>query len=95
MPHSVQAKKRVRQSEKRRINRKSARNEIKSLTKSFEEKVKAKDLEAAKTLFQKVVSKLDKAAKNHVYHKNAVARRKSKAAGIFNQLAPAAPAAKA
>ena len=95
MPHSVQAKKRVRQSEKRRINRKSARNEIKSLTKSLVEKVTAKDLEGAKALFQKVVSKLDKAAKNHVYHKNAAARRKSKVAGIFNEMAPSAPAAKA
>ena len=39
MPHSAQARKRVRQSERSRVASKSARSEIKSLTKALAEKV--------------------------------------------------------
>jgi small subunit ribosomal protein S20 len=86
MPHSAQARKRVRYGEKNRVYNKSARSEIKSLTKALEEKVNAKDKEGAKALFLKVISRLDKAAKMHVYHKNAAARRKSTVAGLINSL---------
>jgi len=87
MAHSSQARKRNRQSEKRRIWNKSARNEIKTLTKTLREKVSAKDVEAARTLFRKITSKLDKAAKNHVYHRNGAARRKSMIAVLMNTIA--------
>jgi small subunit ribosomal protein S20 len=86
MAHSAQARKRARQSDKARIRNKSVRNEIKTLTKTLGEKVAAKDAAAAKTLFLTVVSRLDKAAKDHVYHKNAVARQKSKVARLVNSL---------
>jgi len=86
MPHSAQARKRVRQSERSRVASKSARSEIKSLTKALAEKVSAKDQEGARILFLKVISELDKAAKNHVYHRNAAARRKSHAAVLMNSL---------
>lgn len=87
MAHSNQATKRHRQSEKRRIINKSVRSEIKSLTKNLAESVAAKNAEAAGALFRKVVSELDKAAKRNIYHRNSVARKKSKAAAIFNRLA--------
>ena len=89
MPHSKQAKKRMRQNEKHRIRNKSIRSEIKTLTKALTEKVKTDDAEGAETLFRKVTSKLDKAVKSHVFHKNAVARRKSKIATAVKGVQPA------
>ncbi len=86
MPHSRQARKRVRQSEKRRLRNKAVRSEIKTLMKTLASHVAAKDAENAQALFRKLTSKLDKAAKTHVYHKNAVARRKSKAASLVRSL---------
>jgi small subunit ribosomal protein S20 len=96
MAHSKQALKRVRQSEKARIQRKSQRSEIKSIAKQLSELVAKKDADSAKALLRKALSKLDKAAKVHVYHRNAAARRKSKLARLVNSVAaPAAPAAPA
>ena len=89
MAHSKQAKKRMRQNEQRRIRNKSVRSEIKTLTKSLVEKVQAKDAEAAQALLRKVTSKLDKAAKTNIYHRNSVARRKSKIASLVNGMAEA------
>ena len=86
MAHSAQATKRARQSEKARIRNKSVRNEIKTLEKTLQEKLTAKDMEGAKALFRTVISKLDKAAKNHVYHRNTVARQKSKVASLLKGL---------
>ena len=86
MAHSAQARKRSRQSEKARVRNKSLRNEIKSLHKTLVERVNSKDVEGAKALFRTVVSKLDKAAKSHVFHRNAVARQKSKVAQLLNTL---------
>ena len=89
MPHSKQAKKRMRQNEKHRILNKSIRSEIKTLTKALSEKVKTDDAEGAEALFRKVTSKLDKAVKSHIYHKNSVARRKSKIASVLKEVQPA------
>ena len=86
MAHSNQAKKRLRQSEKQRLYNKSLRSEIKTLTKTLIQSVEEKDLETASAVFRKVVSRLDKAVKVHVYHKNTAARRKSKAAALHRSL---------
>ena len=86
MAHCAQARKRTRQSEKARIRNKSTRSEIKTLEKTLEEKLKATDVEGATALFRTVISKLDKAAKNHVFHRNAVARQKSKVAHLVSSL---------
>ncbi len=86
MAHSAQARKRSRQSDKARIRNKSVRNEIKTLTKTLNEKVSAKDVEGARALFQSVVAKLDKAARSHVFHRNTAARQKSKAARLLNTI---------
>jgi small subunit ribosomal protein S20 len=86
MPHSQQAKKRLRQNEKERIYNRSVRSEIKTLTKSLARSVEEKNAEKANALFREISSKLDKAARRNVYHRNTAARRKSKAAAILNAL---------
>ena len=84
MAHCKQALKRIRQSEKRRIRGKSIRNEIKTLNKSIADTVAKKDPTQAKELLVLAVSKIDKARKVHIYHRNAAARWKSKLARLAN-----------
>ncbi len=86
MAHSAQAKKRIRQNEKRRLRNKARKSEIKTLTKRLAEFARAKEVEEAKKLLPKLISKLDKAAKHNIYHKNKVARQKSKAALLVGRL---------
>ena len=100
MPTSKQAKKRVRQNEKRRLRHKARRTEVKTLTKkvvaALTEKKDAKDAEAQ---FKALQKKLDKAAGAHTLHPNTVARQKSRLQRKLNKLkkggAPAAPASPA
>jgi small subunit ribosomal protein S20 len=86
MPHSKQAKKRVRQNEKSRIRNKSRKSEIKTLMKKVEKACAERNAETAKKLLAKVVSKLDKAEKTGIYHKNTVARKKSKLSRLVASL---------
>lgn len=86
MAHSAQAKKRIRQNEKRRLRNKARKSEIKTLTKRLIALAGERNTEEAKKLFPKLVSKLDKAAKLNTYHRNKVARQKSKAARLLRDL---------
>ena len=86
MAHSKQAKKRLRQAEKHRIHNRSVKREIKTLTKRFVFSIEDGDKKEADALFRAITSKLDKAAKNHIYHRNTVARRKSHVATLYKKL---------
>jgi small subunit ribosomal protein S20 len=74
MAHHLSAKKRIRQSEQRRLNNryhaKSARNSIKKLRST-------KDKEEAAELLPKASSMLDRLAKKNIIHKNKAANLKS------------------
>ena len=89
MAHSVNARKRARQSEKARIKNKSVRSEIKTWEKKVAEAVGNKDTALARQYFLTATHKLDKAAKVRIYHKNTVARKKSHLARLLNKLAAA------
>lgn len=75
MAHHLSAKKRIRQTESRRVKNKyyarTTRNAVKDLRNTTEK-------EAAAEQYPKVVSMLDKLAKNNVIHKNKAANLKSK-----------------
>ena len=86
MPHSAQAKKRVRQSEKQRIYNKSIKTEIKTLTKNFLATVESKESAEAEAIFRSLVSKLDKAGRRNIFHRNTVARKKSRAARLLQSI---------
>ena len=77
MANSLQAKKRIRQNEKSRLRNKSAKREIRTLTKKFYSLIEDQDRVGAEAVFSDLSSRLDKAAKNHLFHKNNVARQKS------------------
>jgi small subunit ribosomal protein S20 len=74
MAHHLSAKKRIRQSEQRRLHNRyyarSARNAIKQLRNT-------KEKEAAAELLPKVSSMLDRLAKKNIIHKNKAANLKS------------------
>ncbi len=86
MAHCKQALKRIRQSEKRRIRGKSARSEIKTLVKRIGDAVAQKDEAQARSLLLAVHSKIDKARKVHIFHRNAADRQKSKLALLVNRV---------
>ncbi len=86
MAHSAQAKKRIRQNEVRRLRNKSAKSEIKTLTKKLEGLVETSEKDAAMDLLPKLVSKLDKAGRRNVYHRNTVARKKSQIVRLINSI---------
>ena len=83
MAHHLSAKKRIRQSEKRRLHNryyaKSARNAIKKLRNT-------KEKAAAAELLPKVSSMLDRLAKKNIIHKNKAANLKSSLTHHVNNL---------
>jgi small subunit ribosomal protein S20 len=87
MPHSKQARKRLRQSEVRRVYNKSLRSRIRTLTKAFDGHIEENETEEAGTVLRQLVSQIDKATKVNVYHRNSAARKKAHAARQLNSLA--------
>jgi small subunit ribosomal protein S20 len=83
MAHHLSAKKRIRQSDKRRLQNKyyarTSRNAVKKLRGMTNK-------EEAATELQKVVSLLDKLSKKNVIHKNKAANLKSKLARQVNNM---------
>jgi small subunit ribosomal protein S20 len=77
MAHSKQARKRIRQNEKNRVANKARRSTMKSSVKALMAAVASGDKQQAETLARDACAKVDKAAKLHVIHKNAAARKKS------------------
>jgi small subunit ribosomal protein S20 len=92
MPHTRNAKKRLRQNEKRRLVNRSAVKAIKTQVKKLREVVDAGNLEQAKVEFNLLAKKLDKAAARRIVHPNLAARKKSQCAGWLKKTKPA-PAA--
>ena len=83
MPHHKSAKKRLRQSLKRRLHNryyaKSTRTAIKKLRKLH-------DKDEALAMYPQVASMIDKLAKRHIIHKNKAARLKSALMKHINKL---------
>ena len=83
MAHHLSAKKRIRQSEKRRLHNKyysrTSRNAVKKLR-------EMDNKEEATAELQKVSSLLDKLSKKNIIHKNKAANLKSKLAKKVNKM---------
>lgn len=78
MPHSKQAKKRLRQSFLNRQRNDRRKNAARTLTKRVRSLVAAKKAPEAAKLLPNLYQALDKAAKTNVIHKNTAARSKSR-----------------
>lgn len=86
MAHSLSAKKRVRQNEKRRARNRSRKEEIKTEIKGFTGAIAAGDVSAAETALRSTVSVLDKVASKNTIHKNAASRKRSRLTKQLNVL---------
>ncbi|MFH1142535.1 MAG: 30S ribosomal protein S20 [Candidatus Uhrbacteria bacterium] len=78
MPILKQAKKALRQSEKRAVRNKIVKDEISSNKRYFRKAIEANDATKAEELYHKIGKMIDKATKNNVFHKNNAARIKSR-----------------
>ena len=83
MAHHLSAKKRIKQSESRRVKNKYHARTTRNLVKKLRETT---DKEAAAEQYTEVVSKIDKLAKTNVIHKNKASNLKSKLAKYVNGL---------
>jgi small subunit ribosomal protein S20 len=84
--HSLSAKKRVRQNEKRRTTNRARKSQVKTQIKRFEAALSQGDAVAASEQFRLVVKKLDKVASTSTIHKRTAARKKSRLAKRLNNL---------
>jgi small subunit ribosomal protein S20 len=84
--HSLSAKKRVRQSIKKRLTNRSRKSQIKTQVKRFEAEISSGDAKAAGEQYKLIVKKLDKAAATSTMHKKTAARKKSRLAKRLNAL---------
>ena len=86
MAHSLSAKKRVRQNEKRRLRNRHRKDILKTSVKGFEVAIVGGDVAKAAEALKKVTQSLDRTAAKHTIHKNAASRKRSRLAKRLNSL---------
>ena len=87
MANIASARKRARQSEKRRQHNASLRSELRSAVKSVRKAIEAGDKNAAKGVLQRAASVIDAIADKDIIHKNKAARHKSRLAAALKAMA--------
>lgn len=93
MANTAQAKKRVRQNEKRRLHNASRRSMLRTYIKKVIRAIQAGDQGAAKEAYQEAVPVIDKAACKGLIHPNKAARHKSRLNQHIKSMSGAADAA--
>lgn len=86
MAHSLSAKKRVRQSLKRRARNRARKDQLKLQVKSFMAALAAHDIPKAEKELSLTASRLDKVASKNTIHKNAASRKRSRLAKKLNSM---------
>jgi small subunit ribosomal protein S20 len=86
MAHSLSAKKRIRQNEKRRAINQNRRTAVKTAIRRFKDAVQSGEPDAAEQAYRKATKALDQTAAKGTLHRNAAARRKSRLAKRLNTL---------
>jgi len=84
--HSLSAKKRVRQNDKKKAINRVRKSMVKTQIKHVEDALKAGDVAKVEQEFNKAVKKIDKVASTSTMHKNTAARKKSRLAKKVNAL---------
>ncbi len=99
MPNNQSAKKRVRQSAKRRDANRQKKSGARTYEKKLRKAVEENRIEDAQAAYRTFTSLIDRAAKRNIVHKNTAARKKSrlnslvkKAVFAAKETAPAAVA---
>jgi small subunit ribosomal protein S20 len=78
LANSSSAKKRVRQAAKRRIHNMGIRSEARTHIKNVIKAIEAGDKKQAHALYVKMVPVVDKVVNKGIFHKNKIARHKSR-----------------
>ena len=86
MAHSRSAKKRIRQTLKRRARNRWRKDQIKQAIKDFDEAVRQGDKGKAAEQLRLCYKKLDQVAAHRTIHKNAAARKKARLAKRLSKL---------
>lgn len=86
MANTLQAKKRARQNNKRRLHNSSLRSQIRTSRKKFASALAEKNIENATQAFKQLTQMLDKHAGSSIISKNTVNRYKSRAASALKAL---------
>jgi small subunit ribosomal protein S20 len=90
--HSLSAKKRIRQNEKRRARNRARKLAIKDQTKAFTSALAGGDFAKAEGELKKLTVRLDRTAAKHTIHKNTAARKRSRLTRRLNAARAAKPA---
>jgi small subunit ribosomal protein S20 len=77
-----QVKRNLRTERERQENRRYS-SSVKTYFRHLEEAVEAKDADKAQTVYRELSSRIDRAARTGVFHKNTAARKKSRAARLL------------
>jgi small subunit ribosomal protein S20 len=93
MPNNQNARKAMRQNEKRRLRNRSARSALRTLLKKFRLTAAEGDVTATEAAFRTVCKHLDQAAAKKLIHANASARTKSRLSRLVRPQAPVAATA--
>ena len=86
MAHSLSAKKRVRQNEKRRARNRHRKSVVRDEVKTYNAAITAGDVTKAEAELKTVVKLLDRTAAKNTIHKNAAARKRSRLTRKLNAL---------
>ena len=78
MANSAQARKRARQSEKRRIQNASQRSMVRTYIKRVDAAIESQDAQAASAALTEATPLIDKMVTKGIMHKNKAARHKSR-----------------
>jgi len=84
--HSLSAKKRVRQNDKRRTINRARKSQVKTQIKHFEDALAKGDVGGATEQLKVLTKKLDKTAATSTMHKKTAARKKSRLTKKLNAL---------
>jgi small subunit ribosomal protein S20 len=87
MANIASARKRARQSEKRRQHNAALRSELRSAIRNVRKAIAAGDKKGAGTVFQREAAVIDSIADKSIIHKNAAARYKSRLAARIRAMA--------
>jgi small subunit ribosomal protein S20 len=87
LPQRKSAIKKLRQDKKRQQRNLRIKTDLKKAIKNLKKLLDAKKIDEAKLALKQAVSKLDKAAKKGIIHKNTAARKKSQFRRALNRIA--------
>ena len=78
MPNTASAKKRLRQTQTRRLRNRSIKSAVRTQMKKVRQAVASGDLDKAQTEFRLAAQKLDRAGAANILHRNTTSRYKSR-----------------